>query len=121
MRRQGGLLHHVHLPNLGTNATISVMKLTEIRKRRGLSQRALADMIGMDAATVNRAEAMSPTAKLETYKKCADALGVSLADIFDDSRSELEADLIRAFRQIPADRHAELLGLIRMAAGRKPS
>ena len=90
------------------------MNLTKIRKARGLTQRALAEMIGMDAATVNRAEKTDGTAKLATYILCAEALGVTLADIFADDRSALEAELVQAFRQIPPDRHGELLAMLRM-------
>jgi len=93
------------------------MRLAEIRNQRGLRQRDLADLIGMDAATVNRAEKMAKTAKLETYQKCAAALGVSLSDIFCEERPAIEAELLRAFRGIPKARHEELLGLIRLAAG----
>ena len=92
------------------------MKLAQIRNARGLKQRDLAEMIGMDAATITRAEHMAPTAKLATYQKCADALGVTLADLFCEDRTAIEADLLEAFRRIPADRHLELLGLIRLAA-----
>lgn len=95
------------------------MKLTHFRNARGLSQRELAAMIGMDAATVNRAEKMSPSTKLATYVKCAEALGVSLSDIFCENRSAIEADLLAAFRQIPTERHQELLGLIRLAASHR--
>lgn len=92
------------------------MNLARIRQERGLSQRALADMIGMDPATVNRAEKMAATAKLSTYVACAKALGVTLSDIFGEYRSPREAALLEAFRRIPEERHDELLGLIRLAA-----
>ena len=93
-----------------------LMKLTELRKAAGLTQEQLGKRIGRTAATINRAEKMSPTAKLQTYQLCADALGVTLADIFADNRSEVEETLIEIFRQIPEDRHDELLGLLSFAA-----
>ena len=91
------------------------MILTRIRTKRGLSQKALGDMIGMDAATINRAEKMHPSAKLTTYIACAEALGVTLEDIFGQDLSGLEAKIIEVFRSMPdAKRHkvAELLDLI---------
>lgn len=95
------------------------MKLTHIRNTRGLTQRELAAMIGMDAATVNRAEKMAPTTKLATYVKCAEALGVTLSDIFCENRSVIETELLAAFRAIPPERHQELLGLIQLAASHR--
>lgn len=90
------------------------MNLARIRRDRGLSQAALGEMIGMDAATVNRAEKMHPSAKLATYQLCADALGVTLADIFAEDRTALETALLKAFRQVPESRHDELLAMIRL-------
>lgn len=72
-------------------------------------------MIGMNAATVQRAEVGAPSAKLETYKKCALALKVSLSDIFCDDMSVIERELIAVFRQIPASRQDYLLGLMKVA------
>lgn len=65
------------------------MNLTGIRRERGLTQRALGELIGIDAATINRAEKMDQTAKLATYIRCADALGVTLADLFADDRTAM--------------------------------
>jgi len=104
----------VHLPDAALSGQSWAMNLTRIRDAKGLSQRALAEMIGMDAATVNRAEKMHPSAKLATYILCAEALGVTLADIFADDRSSLELELLKAFRQVPPSRHDELLAMIRL-------
>lgn len=111
---QDPLLHIVHLPAAVRRGQTGGMNLTKIREARGLSQRALADMIGMDAATVNRAEKMHHTAKLATYILCAEALGVTLSDIFGDDRTAIEQELLRAFRRVPAERHDELLALVRL-------
>lgn len=91
------------------------MNLTRIREAKGLTQRALGDLVGVDASTINRAEKMHSSAKLHTYVMCAEALGVSLADLFADDRSALEAELVAAFRKIPPARHAELLAMLRLA------
>lgn len=92
-----------------------IMNLTKLRKSRGLSQKALADMIGMDAATVNRAEKMHPSAKLATYVACADALGVTVEDIFGNAIEPMEVKIIEAFRSMSPEKRlrvAELLDLI---------
>ncbi len=91
------------------------MKLAQIRTLRGLTQRNLGEMIGMDAATVQRAEVGAPSAKLETYRKCAEVLGVTLSDIFCDDMSSIERELINVFRQIPESKHQQLLGLLKLA------
>ena len=101
------------LPNLRQSHD---MQLTAIRTLRGLTMRQLGDMIGMDASTVQRAEAMSSTSKLRTYQLCADALGVTLADIFSEDRTALELALLDVFRRIPADRHDEVVRLLSLAA-----
>ena len=90
------------------------MNLARIRKARNLTQPDLADMIGLDQAQVQRAEAMKPTAKLQTYIKCADALGVSLADIFADGGGAMDRELLALFHRIPADRRQEAIALLRV-------
>ena len=91
------------------------MNMTRIRNMRGLSQQALADMIGKDKATISRAEAQFDGTTLGVYKLCAVALGVTLADIFSDDRSKIELELVQAFRRIPAVRHHQILGLLQVA------
>lgn len=91
------------------------MNLSKIRKERNLTLKDLGEMIGMDPATVQRAETMQGTAKLSTYIKCANALGVTLEDIFCDPRDSLERELIIAFRQLSNDKKAHVLGLLRLA------
>lgn len=89
------------------------MRLKELRDLRGLTQRDLAEMIGMDAATVNRAEKMADSAKLATYLKCAEALGVTLQDIFSDDYSPVERDLVKLFRGASPETREHFVGLLR--------
>ena len=92
------------------------MQMANIRKMRNLSQRALAEKVGVDASTIQRAEAMSDSAMLKTYKMVAQALGVTLADLFSDDRTTVEGALLDVFRRIPAERHNELVRLLELAA-----
>lgn len=79
--------------------------LATIRKERGLTLRDLASMIGKDPATVQRAEVGHSSAKLETYIDCAEALGLTLADIFvEPDRLAAERALVKAYRSLPKDR-----------------
>jgi transcriptional regulator with XRE-family HTH domain len=97
------------------------MGMKEIRKSRGLTQRDLADMIHMDHATVNRAERRASSAKLATYIKLARVLNVTLADLFADDRTSVEADLVAAFRNLPPDRRAEWVQVLRLASAPVPA
>lgn len=94
------------------------MNLTRIRKLRGLSLEALGEMIGKDPSTVHRAEKMHQSAKLETYQLCADALGVTLSDLFCEDLTLIESELLQAFRSVPEEQRAVFSGLIEMARSR---
>lgn len=95
-------------------STVCNMRLAEIRQARGLSQQQLGEMIGRAASTVQRAEVMAKTAKLETYQLCAAALGVSLTEIFSDSADE--AIILLAYRNASPDARAMLMGMAERAA-----
>lgn len=97
------------------------MNLTRIRKARGLSLQELGEMIGKDASTVHRAEKMAKTAKLETYQLCADALKVTLADLFCEDLAPVERELVHAFRAVPEDRRSLFLDLLSLAKDRAQS
>lgn len=87
------------------------MKLREIRKARGLTQEQLAELIGLDQSTVQRAENMHSSAKLDTFVLCAEALGVGLDAMFSDERTEDEALLLQAFRLMPPQLKRSVLSL----------
>ncbi len=97
------------------------MHLRRIREMRGLSQRDLADMIGMNQAQIARAEGMDDGAKLLTYRKCADALGVSLADIFAADASPISSELLAALGRIPPEHHQRILALIELVEAPLPA
>lgn len=97
------------------------MQLAHFRNLRGLAQRDLGEMIGMNASTIQRAEAMDDSAKLRTYRLCATALGITLADLFTDDRTITEIALLKVFRRIPVERHDELIRLLEIAAKPAPA
>jgi len=94
------------------------MKLTLIRKAQGLSLADLGQMIDRDAATVHRAEKMHKSARLETYQLCAEALGVTLQDLFCDDLEPVERQLVEAFRSFPPAQRGVFQGLIETAKAR---
>jgi len=91
------------------------INLANLRKLRGLSQRDLAAMIKMDAATVQRAEVGHKSAKLETYLLCAEALEITLSDIFCESITQQERELITIFRETPEEKRHRLFDLLDLA------
>ncbi len=111
-------LHMAQLQVQLGRCTMGGMNLARIRKARGLSQGDLADMIGRDTATISRAEKMDQTAKLETYKLCAKALGITLADLFCESLEPVERELVRAYRESDPEKRELLAGLIDLAKAR---
>lgn len=111
-------LHVVQLSFPATGCTLCNMNLARIRKARGLSQTDLAEMIGKDTATISRAENMHKSAMLETYQQCADALKITLADIFCEDIAPIERELLAAFRAFPEDQRGGFVGLIDMAKAR---
>lgn len=108
-------MHDTHLPAATPEGMLCIMNLARIRELRGLNQRQLAEMVGVDQSTIQRAETAHPSAKLATYKRCADALRVSLSDIFADDRSAIELELLSVFRNVPADRREALIAALRLA------
>lgn len=92
------------------------MLAKEIRKQRGLTQVELADMVGIEQAHISRFENGSGGVTLNVAKKIADALCVSVADLFQDDRSAAEQMLIEAFRALPPDRRQGWLDMARALA-----
>jgi transcriptional regulator with XRE-family HTH domain len=100
-------------PEFFGGAIISRMRLAEIRKKRGLTQVELADLAGCEQATVSRVERGSEAVTLRQLRQLADALRVTVADLFLDDRSAAEVMLVRAFRSLPEDRRQGWLDLAR--------
>ena len=91
------------------------MSVNKTRKARGLSQADLAEMVGVNQATISKLENLDEGCTIGRYMQYAAALGVTLADLFGEDRSEIEARLIEAFRKIPQEQHARVLGLLEIA------
>ncbi|TQS73310.1 helix-turn-helix transcriptional regulator [Rhodobacteraceae bacterium] len=108
-------VHTVQSLHLIASDNVSDMRLAEIRAAKGLSQDDLAEMVGVDRSTISRAESMNKTAKISTYIKCAEALGVSLSDLFADSMDPTERDLLQLFRVTPEAMKPHFVDLMRAA------
>ena len=93
------------------------MDISRFRRDRGLSQRDLAEMLGRDQSTIQRAEAMHHSAKLTTYREYAQALGLQLWQLFSEEITPDDLALLQMFRKIPPEKHDELLAILRIARG----
>jgi transcriptional regulator with XRE-family HTH domain len=91
------------------------MNLAKLRNLRGLKQDQLAELIGVTQPTIHRAEAMDKSAKLSTYIACADALGVTLAEIFADDRDPVEQQVLQAVRRLGPVGQRRALALLELA------
>lgn len=94
------------------------MMLATIRKAQGLSQRELAERVGVDQSTVHRAEHMARSATMATYRDCAQALNVPVQALFADSPEEVV--LLTAFRDSDDRARSLLLSLAQDAAAHTP-
>lgn len=94
---------------------IPSMNISTIRRSRGLTQTDLAEMTHLTQPTISRAERGDDSTTMATLTGIAAALGVPLADLFTSERSAFEAELLKAFRQLPPDRQKGWLDMARMA------
>lgn len=90
-------------------AIMSIAKrLLEIRQKKGLTQQALADAIGLHVTQVKRYEAGSSQPSLEAIKKLAKTLRVTTDSlIFEGDELEPNANLALQFQAIAAMPSAE--------------
>lgn len=98
--------------------------IKKLREQKGLSQKELAGLIGVNPAQYGRVENSKVEPTLKTLLKIASALEVSLDDIVKgktDPLQEMEvkdkslADKIRLIDQLPEDEKATVLKVIDMA------
>lgn len=87
------------------------MNLKAIRLSRGLNQKDLAEMAGVQQATVSKVENGFDGVTLRTLKALAEALRVDVMDIISDDRAEAELALLAAFRNLPPERQQGWLEL----------
>jgi transcriptional regulator with XRE-family HTH domain len=91
------------------------MILAELRASQGISQTQLAEAIGVTQPTISRAERLSPDVTLGIYMRCAEALGVTLADLFAAGRTAEEEWLLRKWRALQEGRDKKrFLGLLQL-------
>ncbi|MDG4650086.1 helix-turn-helix transcriptional regulator [Roseibacterium sp. SDUM158017] len=87
-----------------------MQNLRDIRKAKSLSQADLAEMVGVKQATISRIEKGVNNPSLAVASKIADALNVSVVELF--GLPELEQRFLQAFREASPRRRAALLDLL---------
>lgn len=70
-------------------------KIKEIRKRKKISQEALAEMVKMNARSILRLENAKTLPTLETLKRIATALSVDISDFFETNSFKCREDIIK--------------------------
>ena len=87
-------------------------KLAAIRKSKGLSQQALADMTGLSRSTIGMYEIGKNEPNFNQLNKLANALNVTVSDLIDDQKDELII-IDRAIRRQEEDELAAYLEMLR--------
>ena len=87
--------------------------IEQIRKSRGLNQTELGELVGITQPHISRIENGDEGPPLSLFRQIAEALGVTLADLFADDRSPAERALLESFRTLPPDRQKGWLDLAR--------
>ena len=89
-------------------------RLATIRHSRGLTQDRLAEYVGVDPQTIQRAERGKVSLSLARLNAIAGCLGVGMADLFATGTTPIpdppwdggETEVVRAWRKIPEPRRA---------------
>lgn len=79
------------------------VNLKLIRKRRGLTQEQLAELVGVTNATVQRHETRKREMNLSDIEKYAEALNCRPADIIDENALEEDKEMMEVFTKLPED------------------
>lgn len=88
----------------------TMIKLKSLRQAQGLTQMDLAHAAGVPQATVSQIERGTNNPNLTTLAKLAEALGLSLPDMFDAGEAPAPvSEMIRRFSKLDPDQQAFLL------------
>ena len=70
-------------------------RIKELRERKQLTQEKLAEKIGLDLQTISRIETGYYFTSFENLEKLANALDVTIADLFDFGHVKTKEELIK--------------------------
>lgn len=90
--------------------------LKYLRKRKGFTQKELADLLNVSEITVNRYETGAvPIPRSSRLKKLAAVLGVTEGDLMGWQDSDLSGEvhmLARGLQSLPEDKRRQVIGLL---------
>ena len=90
--------------------------LRYLRKRKGFTQKELADLLQVSEITINRYETGAvPIPRSSRLKKLAEVLGVSEGDLMGWQDSDLSGDvhmLARGLQSLPEDKRKQVIALL---------
>lgn len=96
-------------------------RIKTLREARGLTQEALAELVDVDGQTIQRVERAKIAPSLARVFGIADALGVSMAELFDAAGAAVEVAgvtpselaVLSAYRATPEERRELALRVLR--------
>lgn len=108
--------HHVFARPDRLADTQDMNNIAYYRKLRGLSQGELGQMVGIRQPHVSRIEGGDEGPPLRLFRDIANALNVSLADLFSDEMNQALVILSDAYRSAPESNRQMMLAMARAAA-----
>lgn len=87
-----------------------MIRIRALRKKRGMTQRQLADAVGVEQGYISRLERGPSEPSPDVLRRLADALGVSPGALYE--RDGLEDRILSLFESIPADRQEEAIQIL---------
>lgn len=106
------------------NREIFARNLAKYLQRSGKSQREMADIVGVSSSTFNDWIKGKKYPRIDKIEFMANYFGIQKSDLIEDKKesspheeilTEGERLMLKLFRQIPEDRQAEALDLLRIA------
>ncbi|MGD1880810.1 MAG: helix-turn-helix domain-containing protein [Paracoccaceae bacterium] len=89
------------------------------RAMRGYTQSDLSARTDVSVNQIEAAEIGDPSVTMEVFQKCAQALDVTLAQIFDEPRRNVEKHLAKALGDVPLERLIEIARNVKSDLGSK--
>lgn len=89
------------------------------RAMRGYTQSDLSARTDLSLYDIEAAEVGDPSVRMDVYEKCAQALDVTLAQIFDEPRRNVEKHLAKALGDVPLERLIEIARNVKSDLGSK--
>lgn len=90
-------------------------RITQLRKEKGLTREVLGKIIGTSGAVIGRYERNEITPSVETAKKMAEALGISLDFLVGSVAYNLDTEIIKKMQdiqQLPLDDKKHLFYIV---------